>query len=62
MELRSHLPIERQTRVIGATWLDRQLIGDGKGLGELGFGREVHDALQQRSDFLIDQGLAERRE
>lgn len=61
VELRSHLPIERQMRVIGATWLDQQLIGGGKGLGELGFGSEVREALQQRSDFLIDQGLAERR-
>lgn len=61
VELRSHLPIERQTRVIGATWLDQQLIGGGKGLGDLGFGSEVRDALQQRSDFLIGQGLAERR-
>ncbi|MDO8777814.1 MAG: relaxase/mobilization nuclease and DUF3363 domain-containing protein [Burkholderiaceae bacterium] len=61
LELRSHLPIERQARVIGATWLDQQLIGGGKGLGELGFGNEVREALKQRSDFLIDQGLAERR-
>lgn len=61
VELRSHLPIERQARVIGATWLDQQLIGGGKGLGELGFGNEVREALKQRSDFLIDQGLAERR-
>ncbi len=61
VDVRSHLPIERQTRVIGATWLDQQLIGGGKGLGELGFGSEVRTALQQRSDFLIDQGLAERR-
>jgi len=61
VELRSHLPIERQTRVVGATWLDQQLIGGGKGLGEMGFGSEVRDALKQRSDFLIDQGLAERR-
>ncbi|MBC7706211.1 MAG: relaxase/mobilization nuclease and DUF3363 domain-containing protein [Rhodoferax sp.] len=61
VELRSHLPIERQMRVIGATWLDQQLIGGGKGLGELGFGSDVREAFQQRSDFLIDQGLAERR-
>jgi hypothetical protein len=38
VELKSHLPIERQVCVIGTTWLDRQLIGDGKGLGDLGFG------------------------
>ena len=61
VELKSHLPIERQARVIGATWLDQQLIGGGKGLGDLGFGSEVKDALQRRADFLAEQGLAERR-
>ncbi|HEH8398693.1 TPA: relaxase/mobilization nuclease and DUF3363 domain-containing protein [Pseudomonas aeruginosa] len=61
VELKSHLPIERQARVIGATWLDQQLIGRGKGLGDLGFGGEVKNALQQRADFLAEQGLAERR-
>src|SRR6202034_3390262 len=33
----------------------------GKDLGERGFGTEVRDALRQRLDFLIEQGLAERR-
>jgi type IV secretory pathway VirD2 relaxase len=61
VELKSHLPIERQARVIGATWLDQQLIGGGKGLDDLGFGGEVKGALQQRAEFLIEQGLAERR-
>ncbi|WP_371434469.1 DUF3363 domain-containing protein [Polaromonas sp.] len=61
VELKSHLPIERQAHAIGATWLDQQLIGGGKGLGNLGFGSEVKDALQQRADFLAEQGLAERR-
>jgi type IV secretory pathway VirD2 relaxase len=61
VDLKSHLPIERQARVIGATWLDQQLIGGGQGLGELGFGSEVRSALQQRADFLAEQGLAERR-
>jgi len=60
VELKSHLPIERQARVIGATWLDQQLIGGGRGLGDLGFGGEVKDALRARADFLIEQGLAER--
>lgn len=59
VELKSHLPIERQARVIGATWLDQQLIGGGKGLGDVGFGAEVKDALRQRADFLAEQGLAE---
>ncbi|MDI3492107.1 MAG: hypothetical protein PWP11_3385 [Thauera sp.] len=52
--------IERQARVIGATWLDQQLIG-GSGLGDLGFGGEAKQAMQQRADFLTEQGLAERR-
>ncbi|WP_197387810.1 relaxase/mobilization nuclease and DUF3363 domain-containing protein [Ralstonia pseudosolanacearum] len=61
VELKSHLPIERQTRIIGATWLDQQLISGGKGLGDLGFGAEVKDGLRQRGEFLEEQGLAERR-
>lgn len=59
--LKSPLPIERQARVIGATWLDQQLIGGGKGLGDLGFGSEVKVALEKRADFLVEEGLAERR-
>lgn len=61
VEMKSHLPIERQARVVGATWLDQQLIGGGKGLGDLGFGAEVKEALRQRADFLIEEGLAEHR-
>ncbi|WP_372360691.1 DUF3363 domain-containing protein [Xanthomonas sp. NCPPB 1325] len=61
VDLKSHLPIERQARVIGATWLDQQLIGGGKGLAGVGFGAEVKDALRQRADFLAEQGLAEHR-
>ena len=34
VELNSHLPIEQQARMIGATWLDQHLIGGGKGLAE----------------------------
>lgn len=61
VELRSHLPIERQTRVIGATWLDQQLIGGASGIADNGFGGEVREALRQRSDFLVEQGMGERR-
>ncbi|MCX5565823.1 relaxase/mobilization nuclease domain-containing protein [Alcaligenes phenolicus] len=61
VELKTHLPIERQARVIGATWLDQQLIGGGKGLGDIGFGGDAKQAMRQRADFLIEQGLAERR-
>ena len=61
VELRSHLPIERQARVIGATWLDQQMIGGTSRIADNGFGGEVREALRQRSDFLIEQGLGERR-
>jgi hypothetical protein len=47
--------------VIGATWFDQQLIGVDQGLGDMGFGSEVKDALCQRTDFLTEQGLAEKR-
>ena len=60
VELKSHLPIERQARVMSATWLDQLLIGRGEALGDLGFGGEVKDALKHRVDFLAEQGLAER--
>jgi hypothetical protein len=60
VELKSHLPVERQARAIGATWLDQQLLGGVQSIGESGFGGEVKNALQQRVDFLEEQGLAER--
>jgi len=59
--LQSHLPVELQVRAIGATWLDRQLIGGATGVADKGFGGELREALRQRSDFLVEQGLAERR-
>lgn len=61
IKLRSHLPIEQQARAIGATWLDRQLVGDSSGLAAQGFGTQVRDAMHSRVDFLIEQGLAERQ-
>ena len=57
VELRSHLPIARQTHAIGATWLDRTLI-DGAAPAPTGFGAEVRAALDQRRTFLVDEGLA----
>lgn len=61
VELKSHIPVERQVRAIGATWLDQQLIDGGRGLTDAGFGREANDALRKRTEFLVEQGLAERR-
>ena len=61
IDLRSHLSIEQQVRAQGATWLDRQLVEDARELSPLGFGSQVHGALQDRVSFLVEQGLAERR-
>ena len=61
VELRSHLPIGRQTRVTGATWLDQQLIAGASGVSDRGFGADVRLALRERAEFLIEQGFAQRR-
>ena len=61
IELRSHLPIEQQVRAQGATWLDHQMVGNTRNLSPQGFGAEVRGALQDRMDFLVEQGLAKRR-
>jgi len=59
--IRSAWPIERQVGAIGATWLDQQLVGEKWTLSETGYGAEVHSALQQRRQFLVEQGFAEWR-
>ncbi|RYG10795.1 MAG: DUF3363 domain-containing protein, partial [Burkholderiales bacterium] len=61
IELRSHLSIDQQVRAIGATWLDKQLVGDGSALAGQGFGAQVRDAMRDRVDFLVERGLAEQR-
>lgn len=59
--LRTPLPLGQQVRAVGATWLDQQLFSGNRGLVDKGFGREVREALRQRVDFLMEQGLAERQ-
>jgi hypothetical protein len=61
IELRSHLSIERQVHAIGATWLDRQLVNESKGQLPQGFGAQVLDTMRSRVDFLVQEGLAEKR-
>jgi hypothetical protein len=61
IELRSHLPLDQQVRAIGATWLDRKLVGVDEGLARQGFGAQVRVAMAERVDFLVEQGLAERQ-
>lgn len=61
VELRTPLPLEQQVRAVGATWLDQQLISGNRELVDKGFGKEVREALRQRADFLVEQGLAKRQ-
>ncbi|ARP64287.1 type VI secretion protein [Mesorhizobium sp. WSM1497] len=61
LAVRSDLSIEDQVQAAGATWLDRQLVArEPVEVGEGGFGREVKQALQDRTDRLVEQGFARR--
>jgi type IV secretory pathway VirD2 relaxase len=61
LAVRSDLALEEQVRAKGATWLDRRLLDrQPLAFGETGFGREVNDALEKRTDHLIAEGLAQR--
>lgn len=60
LAVRSDLAIEAQTRANGATWIDRQLIArDPVDIGG-GFGLEVKQAMEARTEHLIEQDLARR--
>lgn len=57
----SRLPIDRQVRAMGATWLDAQLVERGAEPAIHGFGAEVRTCLRERANFLAEIGLAQRR-
>lgn len=59
--LQTPLSLDQQKRAIGSTWLDQQLVARRLPEGETGFAPDVREALKERADFLIEQGLAERR-
>jgi type IV secretory pathway VirD2 relaxase len=61
VELHTPFTVEQQVRAVGATWLDQQLIGGKREWADRGFGTEVGEALKQRADFLVEEGLAERQ-
>jgi type IV secretory pathway VirD2 relaxase len=62
LAVRSDLTVEAQVKASGATWLDRQLLARGAtSLSDGGFGREVHQAMDVRVDFLVSEGLARRQ-
>jgi type IV secretory pathway VirD2 relaxase len=53
--------LDRQVTSDGATWLDRQLLGHSRSsLATGGFGAEVLQALERRTDELVRQGHASR--
>src|SRR5262249_39485099 len=52
----STLSLDQQVGSDGATWLDRELASPNRtSLAEVGFGREVSDAMQRRRQSLVDQ-------
>ncbi|MBR0902027.1 relaxase/mobilization nuclease RlxS [Bradyrhizobium liaoningense] len=51
--------LEDLPQALGATWLDRKLLGkESQELAATGFGADVETALRARRQWLIEQGLA----
>ncbi|WID99320.1 DUF3363 domain-containing protein [Bosea vestrisii] len=62
LAVRSDLDLGAQVTASGATWLDRQATArEPSPLSDGGFGAEVRQALEQRADHLVAEGLAERQ-
>ncbi len=62
LAVRSDFDLPAQVTAVGATWLDRQAVGRVvASLSTAGFGAEVRQALHERADHLIGQGLATRQ-
>jgi type IV secretory pathway VirD2 relaxase len=59
--VRSDLSVEAQIHARGATWLDRQLVSPRPEALSGRFGAEVANALEQRAEVLIEEGLARRQ-
>ena len=55
---RSDLSLEAQMNASGATWLDRQLVTSDPVPTAGGFGAEIRDAMAQRAEYLVGEGLA----
>ncbi|WP_309085759.1 DUF3363 domain-containing protein [Chelativorans sp.] len=57
----SFIDLDRQITSDGATWLDRELaLSKRMPLAEVGFGREVTEAIDRRRQSLVDMGYATR--
>ncbi|WP_425063478.1 relaxase/mobilization nuclease domain-containing protein [Pyruvatibacter mobilis] len=62
LAVRSDLDLGAQVGATGATWLDRQSVArDPIPLSDSGFGAEVRQAMDERAEHLIGEGLAERQ-
>jgi hypothetical protein len=58
---RSDFPLEAQISASGATWLDRQLLARQPATSGNAFGVEVREAMDQRVNHLVEEGLARRQ-
>ena len=59
VQVLSSQSLDKTIRTNGATWLDRELVGDtALSLRDAGFGREVSSALAARRQWLINEDLA----
>ncbi|MFN5721129.1 MAG: relaxase/mobilization nuclease domain-containing protein, partial [Bradyrhizobium sp.] len=62
LAVRSDRELQHQVNASGATWLDRQSIArEPVAMSDGGFGAEVRDALRQRAEHLVREGLAEQQ-
>jgi type IV secretory pathway VirD2 relaxase len=60
VQLRSHLPIDRQVTALGATWLDEQLVSGQSLRSSNGFPGEVMRAVAARKEYLVENGFGRR--
>jgi hypothetical protein len=58
---RSDFDLQAQVTASGATWIDRQLLAREPATTGSGFGAEVREAMGQRVDHLVEEGLAQRQ-
>jgi len=61
LAIRSDLSIAKQVTASGATWLDRRLLAKDPPLSNAGFGAEVREAMDARTNHLLEEGLARRQ-
>lgn len=59
--VRSDLSLDQQIGARGATWLDRQILAPQSEVSGVGFGAEVAAAMVERTDWLVEEGLAARQ-